>query len=70
MTPRACDPTPDECLRVIDAWVDEAVADLGGSVSADEIYSDVVHAYLDSQIGNRRKLRRAILHRTGVAERA
>ena len=57
--------TVDEHLKTIDAWVDEIVADRGGTITADECYSDVVHAYLAAEIDDERT-RREILRRTGL----
>jgi len=59
--------TTQQHLSTIDAWVEEACADQG--YSADEIYSDIVHAYLDSEIGSNRRVRAEILRATGCMER-
>jgi len=58
-------PTVDEHLKEIESWVEEIVADRGGTITADECYSDVVHAYLSAEVGDA-QTRREILRRTGL----
>jgi hypothetical protein len=62
-----------QALQEITAWLYDVQRD-NPELTADEVFSDVVHAYLDAEVGTRGRnaimLRREILRRTGVGERS
>lgn len=57
-----------KAIRTIEEWAVEISNDQ--DIDVDTCYSDVVHAYLDTEVGESDPpLRRAILQGTGVGER-
>jgi hypothetical protein len=57
--------TIPEHIRLIEEWAEETIADRGGELTIDEIWSDLVDSYICAELGYKHPQAKAVARAAG-----